>query len=130
MTYKEKALKLLEESGKCTVEIGKNLLELNNIFQSFDFRNDVSDAFLEKIRPLLTYDVLKHIYDECEFYNTLQDPDDVIDCVKTFIERGELSENQKNFLKYYIRTGIRKYVKEFKTNLVEFTNKCKEAGYI
>lgn len=108
----------------------KKLVELNHMFQNANVINMLNLGLVNSIRSKIGYDVIKHVYDKCEFYNTLADRSEIWETMEAYLKGNAMSPSQKATFKNVIVPGLMRYARDFDTDFNDFYAKCKEAGYL
>lgn len=133
-TWKEMAVRLMDEYGICPKQESLDLIALNEALKIMDGKYATREQIVEKVVPRLTVAVINKIYYETEFYNTLYDTEDLNERINRIIEcqrdHEKLTDEQIDLVIYLIRQGVIRYVKDWMRQYMEFARKLKENGGI
>lgn len=133
-TWKEMAVRLMDEYGICPKHESRDLIALNEALKIMDGKYATREQIVEKVVPRLTVAVINKIYYETEFYNTLYDTEDLNERINRIIEcqrdHEKLTDEQIDLVIYLIRQGVIRYVKDWMKQYMEFAVKLKENGGI
>lgn len=132
-TWKEMAVRLMDEYGICPKQESLDLIALNEALKIMEGKC-TKEQIIEKVVPRITVAVINKIYYETEFYNTLYDTEDFNDRIRLFTEcqrnHEKLTDNQIDFVIFLIHSAVIRYVKDWMKQYMEFATKLKENGGI
>ena len=132
-TWKEMAVRLMDECGICPKQESLDLIALNEALKIMDGKC-TKEQIIEKVVPCLTVAVINKIYYESEFYNTLYDTEDLRGKIDLIIEcqrnHDKLTDDQIDLVIYLIHQGVIRFVKDWMRKYMDFARKLKENGGI
>lgn len=132
-TWKEMAVRLMDEYGICPKQESLDLIALNDALKIMDGKC-TKEQIIERVVPRLTVAVINKIYYESEFYNTLYDTEDLRGKIDLILEcqrnHGKLTDEQIDLVIYLIHQGVIRFVKDWMRKYMDFARKLKENGGI
>lgn len=134
----DKTVELL--SYKISENTARELLNLNHtlrnarvlslIAQDLKSEGAISQSLVHILKNKIGYNVIKHVFDECEFYNTLAERSDIWETMEAYFHEFSMSFEQSVIFRDVILPGLVKYANNFTKEFHDFYLKCKEAGYL